>query len=192
MNDTPPVKRGRGRPRKTPLVEREPLRDEVRESPKTSKYKMRATPNWEDVDPLAGDSADRLKIDPGLIPDGMTAMWVTDSVLGQPVPQHRSEFERKGWTPVHQDDFDGQFNGMFMKKNAPGEINVEGLVLMMRPKELSDRAELQDRRRARNQVMIKEQALRGGDIPISLDTKHPSVSNRINKTMERIEVPTDK
>lgn len=188
MNDQP-VKRKPGRPRKNP-VEREPMREPVQ----TKKYKMRASPNWEEVDPLATDSPDRLRIDPGMIPEGMSAMWVTDSVYGQAVPQHRSEFERKGWTPVHQDDFDNQFNGMFMPKDAPGEINVEGLVLMMRPVQMTKKAEMADKRKAWEQVAIKEQALRGGDLTgVSLDTRHATAlnSNKINKTMERITIPDE-
>jgi hypothetical protein len=181
----PVEKRRPGRPKKQPVVEREPLRE-------PTKYKMRAAPNWESVDPNASDSPDRLKIDPSLIPEGMSAMWVTDTVLGQGVPQHRSKFEQGGWTPIHQSDFDGQFNGMFMPRDAEGEINVEGLVLMMRPKELTARAEKADRRRAQEQVAIKEQALTGGDMPgVSLDARHQSATNtnRIRRSVERIEVP---
>lgn len=181
-----PVKRGRGRPRKHPLVERDPPREQ-----KT--YKMRAAPNWHNYDASEEETPDKLKISPHLIPAGMSAQWVTDSVYGQGVPQHRAEFERKGWTPVHQDDFDGQFNGMFMPKDKPGEINVEGLVLMMRPKELTERARKVDKQRAYDQVRIKENAMRGGDLPVSLDPRHPSAisTNRITKTMERIVVPGD-
>ncbi len=183
---TEEIKRGPGRPRKNPIVEREAPREAPRQ------YKMRAQPNWESVDPNQEETPDKLRIPRDLIPDGMSAMWVTDTVLGQAVPQHRAEFERKGWTPVHQDDFEGQFNGMFMHKDAPGEINVEGLVLMMRPKEISDRARFNDQRKAREQVAIKEQALRGGDMPnVSLDTRHESAlrSNKIQRSFERITVP---
>lgn len=179
---TQPIKRPRGRPRKNPL-ERQPPRE----------YKMRARPNWETYDAGDEETPDKLRIRDGLIPEGMSAQWVTDSVLGQPVPQHRAQFERKGWTPVHQDDFDGQFNGMFMPKDAPGEINVDGLVLMMRPRELTNQARKKDRQAAYEQVAIKERALKGGDIPISLDARHPSAvnSNRITKTMERVVVPEE-
>lgn len=182
--DEPVVKRPRGRPRKNP-VEREVVREPVKT------WKMRATPNWETVDPAAVDSPDRLRINKDLIPDGMSALWVTDSVLGQGVPQHRAEFERKGWTPVHQDDFDGQFNGMFMPKDRQGEINSDGLVLMMRPKQMTDKAELSNKRKAYEQVAIKEAALTGGDIGVTLDAQHPSAknSNRIRKSVERIEIP---
>ena len=189
---TPDAPKRRGRPpkvRSEPILEREPKREPT----SSTKYKMRAQPNWETVDPTSDSSPDRLRINPDLIPEGMSAQWVTDSVLGQGVPQHRSEFERRGWTPVHQDDFDNQFNGMFMPKNSPGEINVEGLVLMMRPKQMTVKAEREDKVKAYNQVAIKEQALRGGDLPgVTLETKNQNVlGNRITKSMERIAVPGD-
>ncbi len=175
------IKRKRGRP---------PLDREAKREAAPS-LKMRAKPNWVDIDPAAGDIVDKFHIDPDKIPPGMAAQWVTDSVLGKPMPQHRAQFEKGGWTPVHQDDFDGQFDGMFMPKGADGEIMLESSALMMRPKQLSDRAKLREERMAREQVMIKEQALRGGDLNTSLDSQHPSAinSNRINKTLERITIP---
>jgi len=177
------VKPKRGRP---------PLDREVKHQPKPS-LKMRSKPNWEQMDPNASDSPDKFHIDPSLIPPGMAAQWVTDSVLGKPMPQHRAVFEKAGWTSSHQDDFDGQLNGLFMPRDADGEIRQEGTVLMMRPKELSDRAKAIDMRNAREQVQIKEQALRGGDLNTSLDSQHPSAinSNRINKSYERIAIPED-
>src|SRR5882672_4817908 len=176
-----PKKRGR------PPINREPLR-EVAPS-----LKMRARPNWLDIDPAAQDTPDKFHIDPSKIPAGMSALWVTDSVLGKPMPQHRAGFEKTGWTPVHQDDFDGQFDGMFMPKGMDGEIKQEGTTLMMRPKELTDRAKAVDQRNAREQVQIKEQALRGGDLNTSLDSQHPSAinSNRVNKSYERVTIPED-
>lgn len=190
MNDeTAPVKRGRGRPRKHPLVERESLREPVR----TQALKFRNQPNWEAVDPSTVSHSDRLYIDPSLIPEGYSLQWVTDSVLGQSMPQHRSEFEKTGWHPLHGDDLDGRFDGMFMKKGATGEINVEGLVLMIRPKQMSEKAELINKKKARDQVRIKEQALTGGDMNIPLDSQHPTAlgSNKINRSLERIEIPKE-
>jgi hypothetical protein len=69
----------------------------------------------------------------------------------------------------------------------------EGLVLMARPSELSDRARKIERRAALEQVHIKEQALRGGDIPISLDARHASAlqTNKIGKTYERLPIPEE-
>lgn len=164
-----------------------------RDSVKTTRWKMRAEPNWETVDATAEDTPDRLRVEPEWIPEGMSLCWVTDSVLGQGVPQHRAEFEKKGWTPVHQDDFDGQFNGKFMARDQAGEINLEGMVLMARPKELTEAAKKRDYRKAVEQVKMKEQALTQGDLNIPLDARHPTAlgSNRITKSMERITVPKD-
>lgn len=198
MTDTPdtpaPIKRPRGRPRKT-TTEREPMRESTRSETAATRYKMRANPNWETVDPMAENTPDRLKIPPHLIPDGLVAQWVTDSVYGQPVPQHRAEFERGGWTPVHQDDFDGQFDGMFMPKGKQGEILVDGLVLCVRPKELNARAKRKNDRMAREQVAIKEAALRGGDLPgVSLDPSHPSAVrfNQVNKSLAQVVIEPDR
>ncbi len=175
---------------KKPKADREPMREEPREP---MRLKMKAAPNWEGIDPVGDDSPDRLRIEPSLIPEGAALMWVTNTVYGQDMSRHRARFEQRGWTPVHQEDFDGRFDGMFMPKGAVGEINVDGLVLMARPKELSDRAAAADVRRAREVVHIKEQQFRQGDLPgVSLDTQHPSAlgANRINKSYERIEIPT--
>jgi hypothetical protein len=173
-------------PKKAAGVEREPI--------KSTRWKMRAAPNWEVVDTAAEDTPDRLRIEKHEIPEGMSLVWVTDSVLGQGVPQHRAEFEKRGWTPVHQDDFDGQFNGKFMARDKTGEINLEGMVLMARPEEITKAAKLRDQRKAVEQVKLKEQALTAGDLSnVSLDARHPSAigSNRISKSLERISVPKE-
>lgn len=158
-----------------------------------SRWEMKAGANWETNDVNAVEGPDRLHIPQDQIPDGMDLMWVTDSVLGQPVPQHRAQFERKGWTPVHTaHDFDGRFDGRFTPKGQAGECNVDGLVLMARPLELTRKALDQDKRRARDQVRIKEQALYGGDIGAS-GADHPSARNfnHINRSVERIDIPRD-
>ena len=170
--------------KKEKVVDREPV---------SSKHKMKAKPNWEDVDLEAEETPDRLKIADHLIPDGMSLLWVTDSVYGQSMPQHRAKFERMGWTPVHQEDFDGQLNGLFMPAGAEGEIKSDGLVLMARPREMTEAAARKDARKAREQVLIKENALRSGDLPVTLDAAHPSAvqSNRISKSYERISIPDE-
>jgi hypothetical protein len=170
---------------------RGPGRPKKEEAPK---YKMKAKPNWEDVDPNMEDTPDRLRIPFEQWPEGMSLQWVTDSVLGQSMGQHRSTFERTGWTPVHQSDFDGRFDGMFMQRGVEGEIKYEGLVLMARPMELTLKAKREEQRRAREQIEIKERALRGGDIPnVTLDATHKSAlqTNKIGKSYERIAVPED-
>ena len=174
------VRRGPGRPKKEEVA--------------PSKYKMKAKPNWEEIDPNMEETPDRLRIPHEMWPEGMSLQWVTDSVLGQSMGQHRSTFERTGWTPVHQSDFDSRFDGMFMPRGKEGEILYEGLVLMARPMEITLKAKREEARRAREQIEIKERALRGGDIPnVSLDAQHKTAlqTNKIGKSYERISVPED-
>lgn len=182
------IKRGPGRPAKNAGIEREDM-----ERPAKA-LKMRAKPNWENIDPEANDTPDRLSVPRHMIPEGMDLQWVTTSVFGQDVPTHRAKFERQGWTPVHQEDFEGQFNGRWMARNDDGEITVDGLVLMARPKELSIAAKQKQDREAKEVVRIRERDLKGGNIQgVSLDPSHASAvnSNKVGRSVERIDVPKD-
>lgn len=189
-----PKRRGRppGSKNKPKVAEAEVKRVPLKAA-EPKKWKLKAKPNWEGLDPdYAEDTPDRLGIDESIRPEGMSFQWVTNSVKGEMMGKHRAGFERNGWTPVHQEDFDGIFDGMWMPKGAPGEIEMEGLVLMTRPKEITKKFKAADKDRALEAVRIKERALRGGDLPgVAFDTNHPTVSIKVNKTMERIEVPKD-
>lgn len=176
--------------KKNPGVEREVPRPEKKE------WKMKAGANWASVSPedYYADNPDKLHIPRNEIPENMDLQWVTDSVFGQPQPERRAVFEKRGWTPVHQEDFDGRFDGRFMAKGAQGEIKVDGSVLMARPLELSLQARRADRRAALEQVSVKEQGLMGGDIKgVALDTQHETAlrSNKINRSFERISIPEE-
>ena len=182
------VKKGPTRT-KNPGIERDEKRPE-------SRWVMKARPEgWGDGDEFEIDDAPNKQMIPRhMIPEGMDMRWVTDSVFGQPFAEWRGQAERAGWTPVHPEDFDGQFDGMYAPKGAKGECRVEGQVLMARPMELSTKARRRDRRAALEQVSIKEQALTGGNIEkVSLDTQHESAlrSNKISRSYERIAIPQD-
>ena len=174
---------------KNPGVERDEKRTE-------SRWVMKARPEgWGDGNEFDVDDAPNKQAIPRhMIPEGMDMRWVTDHVYGQPFAEWRGQAERAGWTPVHPEDFDGLFEGMYAPKGSKGECRVEGQVLMARPIELSMKARRRDRRAALEQVSIKEQALTGGNLDkVSLDTHHESAlrSNRINKSIERIVIPED-
>jgi hypothetical protein len=144
----------------------------------------------------ADSEDDRLRItDP---PDQFDLIWVTDSIFGQPQPNHRSRRERRGWVPVHQDDFDGRYNGRFMAADKPGEINVDGMVLMARPLAWSKQAKAEDSARAGAAVRIKSEGISSGALlretrPSSafMSPEHPSARkvSGVRRTLERLEVP---
>jgi hypothetical protein len=160
-------------------IERDEKREEMRPD---FKGRMKHAPNWENMEPNDGPITDRFHIDPDQIPEGMAAQWVTDSVYGQPQTYHRSGFEKNGWTPVNQEDFEGRFDGQFMPKGQSGEIKIEGSTLMMRPQELSDQAKLRDAKAAKTKVKGREEYLTGASaLP----------SNRITKSYEKLDIPND-
>lgn len=155
---------------------------------------LKVKANWEDMDKLS-NSPDRFHIPKHVLDrvPGMSFQWVTNEVMGQVQHQHRSDFTKQGWTPAHQSDFNGLFDGMFMPKGAEGEINNGGQVLMYRPQEITDAANERDYQRAKEQIRIKEMALRGGELPGVGDSDHESALrfNKIQKHRERIEVAKD-
>lgn len=177
-------KRGwpKGKPRKPPIPKRaDAVKEAIRPSPVA------------DLDWMDDDDSDRLKIPKHKFPDGMDLQWVTDSIYGAPTPQRRARFEKRLWEPVQTGDFDGRFD-YFMPKGFKGQIEVDGLILCARPLELSIRSRQKERNKAVEQVLIKERQIMGGDIPqVGLDTRHESAirTNRVNKSWERISVPSD-
>lgn len=190
----------KGKPRGPRKVQADHITGTNFESPATNKppsggrWKMKAAHNWESMDGLS-ESPDRFHIPKNILAriPGMSFQWVTKEVYGQIQHQHMADFTKTGWTPVHQEDFDGIFDGMFMPRGAEGEINNGGLVLMARPQEITDRALEKDYRKAKEQIQIKERALRGGDLPGVRDADHESAlrTNRIKKHREPIAIPTD-
>lgn len=189
----PPKKQGRGWPKGKPRLRATP----VERAPVRKATGMMASPNWEDADMYYENSDDRLAIDKSILNKiekdyGLSLQWVTCSVRGQPEPLRRAQFERRGWTAVHGTDFDGIIDGHFMPRGSLKETEVDGLVLMARPVKHTQVARKRDMMLAREQVFIKEQALRGGGVQAS-GADHPSAigSNRINRSVERLHVPDD-
>lgn len=180
----------RGKPRKQKTESLTPIQQAAAKA--DPRHKMKARPNWDDY--VAEEAPENeLHIPADSFPDDMDLQWVAISCLGEPLNDQRSMYEQKGWTPIHQSDFDGLYDGRWMRKGEEGEITYKGLVLMARPLKYSKRAKELEFKKAREQVMVKEAALKGGDLPTSLDSQHPSAlrSNIINKTIERIEVPKE-
>lgn len=191
-------KRKPGRPRKN--LRPAPALGPVAAQPKPVKPKeawvTKSAPNWETNDMDSETGVDRYHIPPEMIPEGMSLQWVTNTVFGEPQRQHRASFEKRGWTPVHPQDGDGRFDGWFTPKGYEGEIELGGQVLMIRPVEITEKAKRLERRAAAEQVQIKEQALRGGDLPgVAFDTRRSDGTNvntgAIKKSWETIHIPGD-
>lgn len=173
-----------------------PVRERLQAIPQkprgAARWSMKAGNRWDDAVELS-DTDNALHIPKEEIPEGMDLMWVTSEVYGQPQPRHRANFENTGWTPVHQEDFDGLFDGRWAPKGSDGEINHGGLVLMAKPLEMVQKARARDKVRARQQVQIKEQQWRSGELPGVMGADDPTARrfNHVNRSVERIPVPDE-
>ena len=196
VSDLPPRRRGgwpKGKPR-TPKPEEVKAAADRAEQPR--QHKIKARPNWETEDyvGVGYDTVDRLKVPDDILNalhrDGYSLQWITKSIRGQETPQELSKMTRGGWTPVHQSDFDGVLDGLFMPKGHDDVITVDDCMLVVRPLEIQKKARQLERRTARLPVQTAEEQI-GTGIPNVTGSDHVTATrgNMIKKTMERIEIP---
>jgi hypothetical protein len=103
------------------------------------------------------DDANRFRVDLQDIPAGWTYEWKRKAIMGKEDPAYEVELARGGWEPVP-----ASRHPSMMPKGKYETIERDGMILMERPKELSDDANNADLRRARLQVRSKEAQLTSG------------------------------
>jgi len=133
------------------------------------------------------DGVDEFFIDPNDIPDGWDYEWKAKFVLGQEQATHILALRRAGWeeVPTHRHP-----SYMPMGSDLP-YIERKGMVLMERPKEITDEARARELRKARLQVRHKEEQLNaasGGQFDRT--NKDQSLVN-IRKSYESIPIPNE-
>lgn len=129
---------------------------------------------------------DPFYIDPSLVPDGMTYEWKRESVYGQEDEDNMVNVqEYGGWTNVPASR-PGHGRLGQKKYRDGGRIGKGGLVLMERPKELTEEAREEDYTQATGQVQTQMQRL-------SLTPKGTMERQRakINRSYEAYEEPTE-
>lgn len=193
-----PKGKPRGFKKTAPSEEAVKMAADRAEAPKKNPMlsKMKARPNW-DGDDFVGvgvEGVDRLHIPDEIVDalwrDGIALQWVTKSVRGMETPQELGKMTRGGWTPVHQSDFDGIMDGMFMSRGFDAPITVEDCLLVARPAELQKKSRVAEKREAIRPLQIAEEQI-GHGIPGVTGSGHKSVKNTVNKTFERIEIPDE-
>lgn len=128
---------------------------------------------------------DKFYIDPRIIPDGWSYEYKTFEVLGKQNPAYQTSLAHRGWEPVPRSR-----HPQLMPENFPGDtILVEGMMLMERPKEITDEVIAADKKRARGQVRAKEEQL-GAAPPgtFERDNKGNQMSS-VKKSFESIPIP---
>jgi hypothetical protein len=166
--------------------------DVLQDQMQRMKLKMKARPNWEDPDFGFEPGADVLSISQekvdALARDGVALEWATSSVYGQEMKRELRQTYANGWTPVHLSDFDGILDdGKFAPKGADENIQVGACMLVARPSALHQKAKMQARRDANEQLLLPQQMAQQG-IPVP-GGNHRSVRNEINVYQERIDIP---
>lgn len=99
-----------------------------------------------------GSMADDFAIDAELIPDGMSWEWKRHTVHGQTDYGYEVGLREQGWEPV-----DSGRLSQFMPEGHKGAIIRKGMMLMERPKELTEEARREDLYNARAQVQVQKQ-----------------------------------
>lgn len=185
-----------GRRRRTRRVEDEAPVEEV------SRPEMR--PAMRDDDPRAAakrraaeilghigdmdEGVDEFYFSPDQVPDGWTYEWKRRTVMGQEDPAYQVALARTGWEPVP-----ARRHPEMMPAGWKGDtIERKGMVLMQRPREITERIEELDRRKARNQVKAKEQQLAAAP-PGTMEKEFsdPRTRPTIKKSFEAMPVPRD-
>ena len=131
------------------------------------------------------DHVDELFVDPAEIPDGFTVEWKRYSTMGKVDNEWMLGLERDGWEPAQPKDFPSR-----VSKNYTGNVVThKDLILMIRPKELTQEAQQEERLNATGQVKSKFEELglsKAGEAP-RVDGNGRSMV-KINKSYEKIPV----
>ena len=108
--------------------------------------------------------------------------WKAKFVVNEERPAYMTSMERAGWEPVP-----AERHPQFMPAGqAKGAIERKGMILMERPKELTDRAKARELRKARGQVQAKEAQL--NDAP---QGQFERKGGKVSKSYEAIPIPTE-
>ena len=167
-------------------VKAEPKRtvrgDSVRKSAKERAAEIRKARGGMDMEEI-----DRYKIDQTAVPPDWSYEWKRKTLLGKEDPSYEVNLARGGWEPVPVDR-----HPEMMPAGYKGHtIELDGMILMERPKELTEEAQGIEKRRARAQVLAKEAQLYDtpdGTLPRDADAR---TKPRISKSIERMSIPNE-
>jgi hypothetical protein len=133
------------------------------------------------------EAPDKFNIPPGKIPDGWTYEWKMRTVLEKEYPAYQVSLANTGWTPVPMDR-----HPELMPKGYKGKtVEMDGLILMERPKSITEMVSKRDLRRARDQVRFKEEQL-GAAPPGQFERANKDNSLvKVRKSYEPMAIPSE-
>ncbi len=119
-------------------------------------HEERARQRLEELRPLMENQSADVYVDKfyAEAPPGWDYNWKKWSVYGQESPQYMAEMMRNGWSPVPASRVRHLLYAEYDQENTV----LEGLILMERPKALSDHRKMVNEREAVLQVHAKEES----------------------------------
>lgn len=135
------------------------------------------------------DGTDRFAFDTSIIPEGWSYEWKRKSIYNQEDPAYQIRLADGGWTPVPANR-DAR-HAALMPTGTYNTIERDGMILMERPKELTDEARDVELRRAKNQVRAKEAQLSATPDGTLDRTADPRTRPSVKKSYEAMPVPKE-
>ena len=132
---------------------------------------------------IAG-SVDEFYVDPDVIPDGWTYEWKMFTVYNAEDPTHQVKLAREGWTAVPV----SRHPNMMPHNTTSSVILRDGMLLMECPTEIVKERQAFERKKARMQVMAKEEQL-AGTPDGTLTRDHRDARPQIKKSYEAMPIP---
>jgi hypothetical protein len=132
------------------------------------------------------EGVDEFYIDRSKIPPGWDMEWKTKTVLGAEDPAQMVSYARMGWeaVPLYM------FPEMMPDGWRGNTIERKGMILMMRPKKVTDMVRQADAKRARDAIRAKEAQL--ASAPDGQFTRdHSQAKPKIGKSYEPMPIPQD-
>lgn len=132
------------------------------------------------------DGTDKFFVDPSVIPDGWDYEWKAKYVANQEQISQMMAYKQAGWEEVPT----YRHPEMMAAGTTEPVIIREGLVLMERPKEISDEARRRLAREAREQVAGKEREISSYEDDHAVgEGQRGRIGSRVNKSYEAIPIP---
>lgn len=133
----------------------------------------------------ADGAEDKFRIDPKLIPEGWSYEYRRHTVLGKEDPSYQVMLAQKGWEPVPADRHP-ELMPMGFRGNT---IEREGMILMERPKQITDMANDREYRRAREQMGAKEAQLHSAPAGTAPRDNKGNSLVKLGKSYEPLAIP---
>lgn len=163
--------------------ERPALRPQMRDDDPRVRAARRAAEIRGHVGPI-DDGVDEFAAPPP--PEGWAYEWKRHSIVNQEDRTHMTSLRHKGWEPVST----SRHPEMMPEGSGNEPIMRKGMILMERPKEISDEVRNMNVRRARSQVQVKEKQLTNSPDG-QFERTHQEVRPKINKSFQAMPIPEE-